>query len=208
MAAAEMVGRLLERYALTMMEVDVRREPCVQTEVPIGGSRRRPIDVCVPAIARFCDCKVWLVRGKQAHYVFFGFQTDTALTAYLFAIIDRAIKNELLAYRRVGTSLRGTALRQASADFQQGMAARVAERLETMLRHREASVVAQRSSGTELIVVRHRVVEEAFVASKVRLHATSGLTLRRNAAFRAGRVAGEKVNLNRPVTGSQDSRLN
>ena len=63
MAAAEMVGRLLERYALTMEEVDVRQEPCVQVEVPLGGRRRRPIDGCVPAIARFCDCKVWLARA-------------------------------------------------------------------------------------------------------------------------------------------------
>ena len=52
MAAAEMVGRLLERYALTMEEVDVRHEPCVRVEVPLGGQRRRPIDACVPAIAR------------------------------------------------------------------------------------------------------------------------------------------------------------
>ena len=45
----------------------------VQVEVPIGGKRRRPIDICVPAIARFHDCKVWLARSDlQAHYVFFG----------------------------------------------------------------------------------------------------------------------------------------
>ena len=42
MAAAEMVGRLLERYALSMEEIDVREEPCVQIEVPIGGKQRRP----------------------------------------------------------------------------------------------------------------------------------------------------------------------
>jgi hypothetical protein len=63
MAAAEMVGRLLERYALTMDEIDMREARCVQVEVPIGGRRRRPIDACVPAIARFCDCKVWRARA-------------------------------------------------------------------------------------------------------------------------------------------------
>jgi hypothetical protein len=57
-AAAEMVGRLLERYALTMDEIEVREERCVQVEVQIGGQRRRPVDCCVTAIARFCDCKV------------------------------------------------------------------------------------------------------------------------------------------------------
>ncbi|MBN9560507.1 MAG: DUF2786 domain-containing protein [Alphaproteobacteria bacterium] len=200
MAAAEMVGRLLERYALTMEEVDVRQEPCVQVEVSIGGQRRRPIDVCVPAIARFCDCKVWLTRvEQQASYVFFGFETDAGLAAYLVAVIDRAIKTELAGFRNSRTSLAGTVLRRASASFQHGMAARVAERLEAMLADREAAVAGQRSTGTALIVLRHQVVEDAFRASKIRLHVLVGLTLRQNAAFRAGRVAGERVHLNRPV---------
>jgi hypothetical protein len=62
MAAADMVGRLLERYALSMDEIEIRAARCVQAEVPLGGRRRRPIDGCVPTIARFCDCKVWLAR--------------------------------------------------------------------------------------------------------------------------------------------------
>ena len=62
MAAADMVGRLLERYALTMDEMDVRQTPCVEARVPAGGLRRRPIETCVPAVARFCNCKVWLAR--------------------------------------------------------------------------------------------------------------------------------------------------
>src|ERR1700722_3700183 len=91
MAAAEMVGRLLERYALSMEEIDIREERCVQVEVPIGGKRRRPIDGCVTAIARFCDCKVWVSRDTMMpSYVFFGFDADTALAGYLFNVIDRA----------------------------------------------------------------------------------------------------------------------
>ena len=32
LSAAEMVGRLLERYALTMEQVDLRQTPCIQLE--------------------------------------------------------------------------------------------------------------------------------------------------------------------------------
>ena len=75
MAAAGMVGRLLERYALSMEEIDVREERCVQIAVPIGGKQRRPIDGCVTAIARFCDCKVWISRDDATpSYIFFGFE--------------------------------------------------------------------------------------------------------------------------------------
>jgi len=76
-----------EAEAMAAAEITAR---CIQVEVPLGGRRRRPIDGCVPAIARFCDCKVWLARaGSGSRYVFFGFETDAALATYLFAVIDR-----------------------------------------------------------------------------------------------------------------------
>ncbi len=124
MAAADMVGRLLERYALTMDEMDVRQTPCVEARVPAGGLGRRPIETCLPAIARFCDCKVWLAREPAPpSYVFFGFETDTVLASYLFAVIDRAIRSELDGFPSRRPELAGTRLRQASSNFQIGMAA-------------------------------------------------------------------------------------
>jgi hypothetical protein len=208
MTAAEMVGRLLERYALTMEEVDVRQEPCVQVEVPLGGRRRRPIDGCVPAIARFCDCKVWLARADgHSNYVFFGFDTDTALATYLFAVIARAMQFELTGFRKRRSGLAGAALRRASAHFQHGMAARIAERLTALHAEREAAVAAGRSTGTALILVRHQVVADAFRSCEVRLRSVPGLAYRRDAAFRAGRHAGERVNLSRPVESDRVERL-
>jgi Protein of unknown function (DUF2786) len=201
-AAAEMVGRLLERYALSMAEIDIREAGCVQVEIPLGGRRRRPIDGCVPAIARFCDCKVWLSRGeRQASYVLFGFAPDIALAGYLFAVIDRAIRSGVTAFRREHPRLAGVALRRASQSFQQGMAARLAERLEAMQGEREASVAAQRATGTALMVVKHRVVEEAFRETRIRLVSGGRQRMRLNGAFRRGREAGDRVDLHRPVTG-------
>jgi hypothetical protein len=194
MAAADKVGRLLERHALTMDEIDVRQTPCVEKKVPAGGLRRRPIDTCVPAIARFCDCKVWLAREPAPpSYVFFGFGTDTALASYLFAVIDRAIRSELEGFRMRRPELAGVRLRQASSDFQIGMAARVAERLTTTHAEREASVAAQRPTGTALVLLRHHVVEDAFRLGAPKLRSMSGLTFRQDQSFRAGRDAGERA---------------
>lgn len=95
--------------------------------------------------------------------------------------------------------LAGTPLRRATSSFQLGMAVRVSERLETMHDEREARVAGQRSTGTALMVVRHQVVEEAFRASGPRLRAMPGLMTRNTGAFRAGRAAGDQVNLKRPV---------
>ena len=201
MAAAEMVGRLLERYALSMEEIDVREQRCVQVEVPIGGKQRRPIDGCVTAIARFCDCKVWVSRDTMMpSYVFFGFDADTVLAGYLFNVIDRAMATALTAFRATQPRLRGVGLRGASRSFQQGMAARVADRLDEMHRQRDANVAAQRSTGTALILVKQQVVEDAFRGTEIRLVAAAGLNRARlNGAFRHGLAAGDRVNLNRPV---------
>jgi hypothetical protein len=220
MAAADMVGRLLERYALSMDEIEIRTARCVQAEVPIGGSRRRPIDGCVPTIARFCDCKVWLARGVTpdplapdfepigSRYVFFGFETDTVLATYLFAVIDRAVTTETSAFRRSNPGLRGVHLRQASASFQHGVVARVSERLDAMHRARDSAVRAHGSTGTALAVAKHRVVEDAFRETDVRL-VSMGATGRRviTSAFVAGRAAGDRVNLNRPVPGGSLRQL-
>ncbi len=204
MAAAEMVGRLLERYALSMEEIDVRDARCVEIEVPLGGKQRRPIDGCVPSIARFCDCKVWLARDSgRPCYVFFGFETDAALARYVYEVVDRALRGELQEFRARSPKLAGLALRRASTAFQHGMVSRVAERLEEMLTERERNVAAQRSNGTALIVVKHQVVEDAFRETGTRLVSeTVRFTVRRDAAFREGRAAGNRVNLNRPMEGN------
>ena len=201
MAAAAMVGRLLERYALSMDEIDVREERCVQLEVPIGGKRRRPIDGCVTAIARFCDCKVWIARDLVVpSYVFFGFEADTAMTGYLFSVIDRAMATALIDYRVWHPELRGATLRWSSTSFQQGMAARVTKRLDQMHRERDAHVVAQRTTGTDLILIKQQVVEDAFRDTRIKLVSLGGLSrARASGAFRQGLAAGDRINLNRPV---------
>ena len=98
MAAAEMVGRLLERYALSMEEIDVREAHCVRVEVPIGGRQRRPIDGCVTAIARFCDCKVWISRdGDMPSYVF----SNQYTAAKYVTLTEHLIIPELLVFSRI-----------------------------------------------------------------------------------------------------------
>jgi Protein of unknown function (DUF2786) len=222
MSAAEMVGRLLERYALSMDEIEVRSARCVQIEVALGSRRRGPIDGCVPAIARFCDCKVWLTQAARIdthkpgigqpppgiRYIFFGFETDTALAAFLFAVISRAVVTETSAFRRANPRLRAVDLRRASASFQHGLVARVAARLDVMHEEREAAIQARRVTGTALILVKNSIVDEAFRETGIRLANMNALGPRViSKAYREGWVAGDRVNLNRPVSGSGQDLL-
>ena len=201
LSAAEMVGRLLERYALTMEQVDLRAAACIQLEVDAGGQRRRPVDGCVVAIARFCDCKVWLTRGDLGvTYVFFGLETDAMLCRYLFEVVVMALRTELAGYKTRNPNLRDIGLRGAGMSFQHGMAARVAARLTADHAAREISVATQRDTGTALMLIKHSIVEEAFAATHTRLVSARRSTRRIvRSAYQDGVQAGDKVNLNRPL---------
>ena len=130
------------------------------------------------------------------------------MASYLFTVIDLALRTELAAFRIAHPRLGGVRLRQASKSFQQGIAARVADRLDEMHRERDASVAAQRSTGTALILVKHQVVEDAFRETEIRLVSAGRLgRTRLNGAFRHGLIAGDRVNLNRPVGGTDRSLL-
>ena len=125
------------------------------------------------------------------------YDADTAMASYLFTVIDRAMATALTAFRTAQPRFRGVALRRASKSFQQGMAARVADRLDAMHRQRDANLAAHRSTGIALILVKQQVVEAAFRETKIGLVATAGLSRARlSGAFRHGLAAGDRVNLN------------
>lgn len=201
LSAAEMVGRLLERYALTMEQVDLRETPCIQLEVHAGGQRRRPVDGCVVAIARFCDCKVWLTRGELGvTYVFFGIETDAMLGRYLFEVVAIALRTELARFKIRNPRLRDVQLRRARESFQHGMVARIAARLSADQAAREAAVAAQRATGNALMLIKHSIVDEAFAALQTRLVSTRQAARRVvRSAYQDGLQAGDRVNLNRPL---------
>jgi hypothetical protein len=205
MAAAEMVGRLLERYALTMEEIDLR-------ESPLRPGRDPPSRPAAPPHRRLRAryCPLLRLQGLAG-------PRRRGATLCLFRLRDGYRAGRLpvpgggprhgggagssSALRAPGHCA-GVPLRQASTSFQQGMAARLAERLEVMHAEREAGVAAQRQAGTALMLVKHRVVEDAFRETGTRLvSGGSRRSLRQDAAFRQGEAAGERVNLNRPVSG-------
>lgn len=211
-AAAEMVGRLLDRYMLTMDEVQLRASTCVQTAVPMAGKRRGPIDGCVPALARFCHCIVWVEDGEATgpspasppasvkRYVYFGLQADVQMVTYLHAIVAQAIQSETRGFRQKRTQLKGEQLRLATRSFQHGLVTRLAERLDSIEEARSAERASATGQGTALVVAKQAMVAEAFRETKIRLsvRSASKIAIDRG-AFAAGEQAGNGINLKRPL---------
>jgi hypothetical protein len=219
-SAAEMVGRLLDRYMLTMDEVQLRASTCIQNAVPMAGQRRGPIDGCVPAIARFCHCIVWVEDNEPAapsptsprpsvkRYVYFGLEADVQMATYLHTIVAQAIQSETQDFREKRTQLKGDRLRLATRSFQHGLVTRLSDRLDSLQEERSADLRSAMGQGTALVVAKQTMVAEAFRETKIRLTARSASKIAIDrGAFAAGEQAGNGINLKRPIEDSSPELL-
>ena len=157
MHAAEMVGRLLDQYNLSMDKVDIREEVCVLREVPTGSKRRRPIDTAVVPIARFCDVKTWHSKREDeaAVYCFYGFEPDVAMAVLLFAVVSAAVRVALAAFKKTRAYAVATNRWLATSSFQRGLVDRIGDRLEQL-------IVKRRNELERAERVRAQEAQEAF----------------------------------------------
>src|SRR4051812_33018181 len=95
LSAAAKVAELLDRYDLSLTDVDIRDAPCERREYETYRKKRIPLDDCIGAIANFCDCRVWREKNQtgEARYVFFGLRSDIEVAHY------NAVRSELGRYK-------------------------------------------------------------------------------------------------------------
>src|SRR5829696_4189802 len=77
--AAAKVAELLDRYDLSLTDIEIRDAQCERRRYETRRNKRTPLDDCIDAIANFCDCRVWREKSQSgnARYVFFGLPSDT-----------------------------------------------------------------------------------------------------------------------------------
>jgi len=223
MAAAAKVGELLEVYGLSMSEVELREEACIQRVLVFDDPRRQAMGRLFPALLRFTECRGWTVG--RADYVIFGLEPDVQMAEYLMQVIAGALAFEEARYRgggdyaaRVARGGRKPASAKAQAalrSFRIGFADRVAARLEELGSHRRATeaaavaeAVRQRTGGTALVLLKERKIEQEFRGLGVRLRTvTRSAAIRDRGAYGQGREAGGRVGLDRPVGSGATARL-
>jgi len=195
LAAAEKVAELLDRYGLSVSELDLRNQACEGIGVETGRKRRGPIDDCVGTIALFFDCRVWAETDIDGmlRYVFFGMPADVQAAIYLNDLIGVTFATETTMfqagpiYQRTESGNR----RNATTSFQTGLARGICQKLMALRATRDQAATA--GTGRALVPIKDSVID----AELERL----GLNLRRRSAvrrhvqleaFSAGKVAGER----------------
>jgi hypothetical protein len=203
LAAAEKAAELLDRYGLSLGELDFRAQPCDGIGIQTNRRRFGPIDICIPGIAAFFDCRVWVERapGSALRYVFFGLRGDVAAAQYLYDMVERAFQTETDAFQASELYARmAGARRSATNSFQIGLGRGICHKLATMQAARAAS--QHSASGRDLVPVKAAMVDDELAKLGLDLHRREVGRGRRVLAdaFSAGETAGQRFEFRPAIT--------
>jgi Protein of unknown function (DUF2786) len=198
LSAAAKVAELLDRYDLSLTDVEISAAPCERRAFETHRKKRIPLDDCIGAVANFCDCRVWREKNPagETRYVFFGLRSDIEVAHYLTELIDSAVRAELGRYKTTSGYLRFRHKDRhlANASFALGMVASIADKLTAMKAGRDE---VNRGSGRGLVVLKAAIVDEEFGKLDLRLRVSRGTSrMVSMTAYEAGGVAGASLAIN------------
>ncbi len=195
-AAAGKVAELLDRYGLSLGEVELKEQSCEGFGVETGRRRFGPIDGCIPAVGAFCDCRVWSEKAPdgQIRYVFFGLPADVAGARYLYELVERAFATETDLFRRsdLYADHHSGDRRSATQSFQTGLAHGIARKLDELQQRRDAAI--RTDGGRDLVPIKEGVIEDELAKLGLRFHSRGGGRRRYllRDAYEAGHEAGDR----------------
>ena len=196
--AAAKVAELLDRYDLSLTDIEIRTAQCEQRGYETRRKKRIPLDDCIDAIANFCDCRVWREKSQSgnASYVFFGLPSDIEVAHYLTELVDNAVRSELGRYKNSAgyQSFRHQDRHVANSSFTLGMVASIADKLTTMKRKRDA---VNNGTGRDLVVLKASVVDVELEKLDLKLRTVRRATrMVSPTAYEAGETAGASLTIN------------
>lgn len=198
LSAAAKVAELLDRYDLSLTDLELRAASCERRIYETHRKKRIPIDDCIGAIAHFCDCRVWREKNAagESSYVFFGLRPDIEVAHYLTELIDAAVRAELGRFKTSADygRLRHQERHLANASFALGMVTSIAKKLTAMKASRDQ---VNHSTGRGLVVFKTSVVDAEFDKLDMKLRTLRGGSRMVSVmAYEAGGAAGVTLAIN------------
>jgi hypothetical protein len=196
LASANKVAELLDRYGLSLSEIELRRQVCEGIGIDTERRRRGAFDSCVPGIASFCDCKVWTETSATGsiRYIFFGLPADVEAAHFLYDLIDVTFVTETTQFKTgaIYGGLDPDERRKAINSFQIGLSHGIAGKLKSMKAERDAA--NKTSSGRDLVPLKASVIDDELAKLGLSFEAKT-LGRRKRVlvdAYEAGHVAGRR----------------
>ena len=196
LASANKVAELLDRYGLSLSEIELRRQVCEGIGIDTERRRRGAFDSCVPGIASFCDCKVWTetTATGSIRYIFFGLPADVEAAHFLYDLIDVTFTTETAQFKTgaIYGRLDPDERRKAINSFQIGLSHGIVGKLKSMKAKRDAA--NKTSSGRDLVPLKTSVIDDELAKLGLSFEAKTRGRRKRVLvdAYEAGHVAGRR----------------
>lgn len=202
-AAAQKARELLDAHRLSQADCEIEAEPIddVLIERP-NQLKMAAVDYCLFGIDAYCGVETWFNKRNNVRKVrCIGLHDDVEMAIYLYKMIAGAIAAESKRYTALNPG------RGIKASFEVGMARRINDRLKEMAA--VLAPVAKTATGSALVLVKDKVVKDYVSSLHLRLASgqMSGMRAGNGTAFAAGSIAGDRVNLSRPVNSNVAGRL-
>lgn len=194
MAAAAQIGELLAKYDMEIDEIGVREDTAKCEKNTLFAADDAAGSIIV-GLKHFCSLIAYTDSTQHTRYVIFGTPHDLEIAKYMYEMLMEACDRGWSDFMETdGYSMK------KRLSFRAGFANRVYSRLIKLKDERD---FANRSTGTALIVLKNQLVTEEFrkqVGIKLVNYSRKGGAADPNAYY-AGQDAGNRANLNAPITG-------
>lgn len=201
LASARKVAEMLDRFGLSLSEVEMRDQACQGFGIETGRRRRAPVDECMPAIGLFCDCKVWMETAASGaiRFVFFGLPADVEAAHYLHDLIVATFATETMQFKNADAMIASSQRRVSGRSFEIGLAHGICDKLTSMKAERDAA--NRRSTGRDLVPLKTSIIDDEMEKLGLSFHAKAQNRKRKVApdAYRTGREVGRKFEPRRGV---------
>lgn len=208
MAALAKADKLMEEHGLSEADLEVAeaKRDMRAGEFKYGIKTQHPCAKwCSVTIGQFCGVQTWYSSRNQTSNAF-GFNGDVEMYEFLLKLVHDSMNREWKDYLPKNPKRPGLSRHTEYWSFMLGMAERVNEKLAELMTARE---VKTDSTGTDLVVKKMEVVEagmkEMLPDLKLNKSRSRG-TMVEGSAMAAGREAGDRVNLNRPLKNGPGGR--
>ena len=194
LSAAEMVGKLMNDYDLTMSDLEFQSEEFVELKISTKSKVASYMHNIVSAIASYTDCMLYFKRADVITYTFFGSKKDTQIAEYLYHLLNNSIKLELENYKKSDSYKNSTINgRTKTTSFSVGMGNRLNSRLFEM----KNQFVYSNNKMTDIVPVNKKsIVEKEFSKKDMNLKTERRKsTVNSSEAYLQGHIAGGKVNI-------------
>lgn len=209
MAALIKADKLMAEHGLTEADLEVAeaKRDMSHGEFNHGIKTQHPCAKwCSKTIGQFCGVVTWYSSSNQTSNGF-GFNADVEMYEFLLKLVHDSMNREWKDYLQNNPLRPGLSRHTEYWSFMLGMAQRINEKLKELMEARE---VKTDSTGTDLVVKKYAVIEagmkEMLPGLSLRSSRSRGIRAD-GSAMEQGRKAGDRVNLNRPVTSSSGKRL-